>query len=95
MRKLNQEAVAKSEWPASSIPFMQVAVYVMCGGGFLGRSAAEQPGDFYIDSRVGRLPYKKAEIMQAVQTLCTIAQVHGLDVNDLPNMPRFHNMGVL
>jgi len=56
MRHLNQEKVAQSGWGAESIPSMQVAVYVMCGGGFLGRFAAEKPMDFYIDDRVGCLP---------------------------------------
>jgi len=94
MRRLNQEKVAQSGWDAESIPSMQVAVYVMCGGGFLGRFAAEQPMDFYIDDRVGGLPYSREEIYQAVETLKTIAIANGMDPRRLPPVPRFHNMGI-
>lgn len=94
MFKLNQKEVAQSGWKADSIPMMQVAVFVMCGGGHLGRFAAEQPEKFYIDDRVTRLPYPKREIYQAVETLKTIAIANGLDHNKMPEMPRFHNMGV-
>lgn len=101
MRKLDNQAVLDSfkgegtgYWGAETIPHMQVAVYVMCGGGFLGRMAAEQPADFYIDSRCGKLPYKTREIEQAVQVLIIAAGAHGLDPHNMPEMPRFHNMGV-
>jgi len=73
---------------------MQIAVYVMCGGGFLGRMAAEQPADFYIDSRCGRLPYGRREIMQAVQVLVIAAVAHDFDPHHMPLMESFHNMGV-
>ncbi len=94
MRCLNQEKVAQSGWGVESIPPMQTAVYVMCGGGFLGRFAAEQPMDFYIDDRVGCLPYSREEIYQAVETLKTIAVANGMDLHRLPAVPRFHNMGI-
>lgn len=47
----------------------QLAVYVAAGGGFLGRFAAEQPSEFYIDDRVWGLPYKRQQIEQAVKVL--------------------------
>mgnify|MGYP001301314085 CR=1 FL=1 len=94
MRHLNQVKVAQSGWGAESIPSMQVAVYVMCGGGFLGRFAAEQPMDFYIDDRVGCLPYSREEIYQAVETLKTIVIANGMDPHRLLTMPSFHNMGI-
>jgi hypothetical protein len=72
----------------------QVAVYVMCGGGFLGQFAARQPADFYIDSRVGRLPFGRREIGQAVAVLATIAEAKGLDPHHLPPMPDFHACGI-
>lgn len=77
-----------------SIGAMQVAVYVMAGGGFLGRAAAEQPADFYIDSRVTRRPYPVADICRAVEVLATIAKANGLDPHNLPEMPRLHNLSV-
>jgi hypothetical protein len=79
---------------ADSIGAHQVAVYVMCGGGWLGESAARRPAGFYIDDRCGKLPYPRRSIMQAVDTLATIAKANGLDPNNLPEMPRFHNCGV-
>jgi hypothetical protein len=94
MVKLNQEKVKESGWGIDTIPAMQTAIYAMCGGGFLGRFAAEQPGNFYIDTRVGKLPYSKKEIHQAVETLKTIAESNGLDPKHLPEIPRFHNMGI-
>lgn len=94
MKHLNQERVAESEWGAETIPPMQTAVYVMCGGGFLGRFAAERPTDFYIDDRIGQLPYNRKEIYQAVETLKTLAIANGLNPGRLPAMPSFHNMGI-
>lgn len=78
---------------------LQTAVYVMCGGGMLGRSAAEQPGNFYIDNfyiddRVGRLPYKRLEILQAVAVLAAVAKAMGFDPLKMPDMPDFYNCGV-
>lgn len=95
MKKLDQEKVKEnSGFGKESIPFHQVAVYVMCGGGFLGSFAAEQPADFYIDDRMGKLPYKKDEIYQAVRTLVTIAEKSGLDPHSMPRMNGFHNCGI-
>ena len=96
MRKLNQEAVSESakDYWSNSIKAHQTAVFVMCGGGYLGEFAAEQPGSFYIDDRVSRLPYGKKAIYQAVETLCTIATANGLDPKHLPPRPQFHNCGI-
>jgi hypothetical protein len=94
MYKLDQKAVAESGFKADTIPAMQTAVFVMCGGGFLGRFAAEQPEQFYIDMRVSKLPFPKKEIIQAVKTLATIATANGLDSKKMPPMPQFHNMGI-
>ena len=94
MKSLNQESVAESGWGSETIPAMQVAVYVMCGGGLLGHFAAERPVDFYIHDRVGNLPYTREEIYQAVETLKTIAAANGLNLHRLPAMPAFHNMGI-
>ena len=93
MRKLDQKEVQKiaKRWP---IEPLQIAVYVMSGGGFLGRHAAEHPQSFYIDDRVGRLPYLKREICQAVATLVTLAEANGLDPENLPEMLHFHNCGI-
>ena len=77
------------------VPFHQVAVYVMCGGGFLGHFAAEQPADFYIDDRVGRLPFRRSEICYAVRTLAQIAKARGLNPHDLPPLPVLHSFGIL
>jgi hypothetical protein len=81
------------EYP-ERIPPLQVAVYVMCGGGHLGRFAAEQPADFYIDERCGRLPYRRKEIVQAVAVLASIAQGAGLDPHKMPEIPDFHSCGI-
>ena len=71
---------------------LQVAVYVMCGGGFLGKLASEQPADFYIDDRVGRLPYSKSAITQAVEVLRVHAEKEGLDTHNLAGVG-FHTCG--
>lgn len=92
MEKVKDSAL---HWSKDTIPSMQLAVHVMCGGGLLGRFAAEQPADFYIDSRVARLPYSKAAITQAVRCLVAFAETYGLDPHNLPTLPSFHNMGIL
>ncbi len=97
MKKLDLAAVKESDdfyCKSRPIGAHQIAVYVMCGGGFLGRFAAEQPADFYIDDRVGRLPYRRKEIMQAVQVLAVIAEARGLDPRKMPKMPEIHNCGI-
>ena len=73
---------------------LQVAVYVMIGGRMLGQFAAEQPEDFYIDSRVGKLKYNKRSILQAVQVLAIYAKVLEFTKQTMPKMQRFHNCGV-
>ena len=98
MHKLDQTNVLEQAAPyfanEESVKTLQIAVYVMCGGGFLGKSASEQPADFYIDSRVGKLPYGKREIIQAVETLTTLSKAAGFDPHNLPPMPSFHNCGI-
>jgi len=95
MIKIDIEGIKKS---VSSYNYevgpQQIIVYVMCGGGFIGRLAAEQPADFYIDGRVIKLPYPKKQIYQAVKVLSAIAEVKGLDTHNLPKMPVFHNSGI-
>jgi len=63
---------------------LQVEVYVMCGGGMLGKFAATQPSDFYIDARVGRLPFSRRDICQAVEVLKGVAIKLGKDPHSLP-----------
>lgn len=96
MHKLNMVNVRASakEWPCESVGTLQVALYVMCGGGGLGESAAQHPAEFYIDDRCGRLPYSKRAIMQAVAVLIEFAQAHGMDPRRMPRMPEFHRCGV-
>lgn len=80
----------------SQMEQLRVAVFVMCGGGFLGSSAARQPASFYIDARCGRRPYSNTQVRQAVTTLAAYAKVLGLNPNDLgaTNPVTFHNCGV-
>ncbi len=66
----------------------QVKVFCMCGGGFLGRFAAEQPNNFYIDDRVGRLQYAKTSIYKEVLKLNRMAK------EGIGRMPDFHYCGV-
>jgi len=77
-----------------SIGNLQVAVYVMCGGGRIGRFAAEQPADFYIDARVDKLPYSVKAIYQTVKVLAALAEKRGLDPQAMPKLPGFHASGV-
>lgn len=97
MHKIDFAAVKEgaAAWPRYSIRSLQVAVYVMCGGGALGRFAAEQPADFYIDVRVGKLPYSRREIRQAVSVLRILAEAKGLNTHSMPDMPRFRAAGIL
>ena len=94
-KKLDLEKVAASGLCSSEeIAALQVAVYVMCGGGQLGLIAAERPADFYIDQRVGRLPYGKKAIEQAVDCLIVLAEAAGMNPKQLKEMPRFHSCGI-
>lgn len=88
---MSAECAAHWATQAGVIQSMQVALYVMCGGGLLGKSAAEQPGSFYIDERCGRLPYGRRAVKGAVRQLVALAKASGLDPNNLPPMPRFPN----
>lgn len=80
------------------IGHQQIALYVMVGGGMIGRSFAEQPKGAYVDSRVGKRPYSMKEIDQARKILVIMAEVAGYDPNGfnngLPSMPNFHGAGV-
>lgn len=78
----------------AEIPFMQVAVFAACNGGGIGRMAAEQPADFYIDDRFGGLPFNRKIIEQAVNVLKIAAEIAGMDAHNMPKMPIFHNMGM-
>lgn len=81
---------------STKIQAMQVAVYVMCGGGMIGRFAATKPADFYIDDRVSRRPFGLRKIMKAVQALANAAQEEGLKPHDLeegPALVALPNMG--
>jgi hypothetical protein len=75
---------------------LRTAVFVMCGGSLLGRMAASQPKEFYIDMRVGRLPYKRRTIEQAVKVLLAYLEVAGIDPRTLQDKgySDFHNCGV-
>jgi hypothetical protein len=63
---------------------LQIEVYVMCGGGLLGDFAMTQPADFYIGARIGKLPYRKRDIIQAVEVLKGMAIKLGKNPHDLP-----------
>jgi hypothetical protein len=85
--------IAKWWADKNSVPYIQAAVYTMCGGGFLGSSAARCPADFYIDTRCGKLPYTRRRIMTAVKQLVEIATAAGLDPKNLPEI-ELPNLGV-
>lgn len=67
-----------------TIKALQAAAYTMCGGGFVGQLAVLHPRAFYVDARVGKLPYPVKQISKVVETLCVYATVHGLDTDNLP-----------
>jgi hypothetical protein len=60
---------------------LQLAIYILCGGGMLASFAQCQPGQFYIDGRVGKLPGTRAQIYNAVALLCLNATAAGYDIN--------------
>ena len=62
---------------------LQIRIYTMIGGGMLGEFAMTQPADFYIDLRVGRLPYPNRRIYHAVEILHGLALYLGLDASHL------------
>lgn len=75
------------------VPLMQIALFVMVRGGFLGRSYAEQPATAYTDARCGKLPYKAREVETARVHLVEVAKRAGYDPDHLPAMPSMRNMG--
>jgi hypothetical protein len=92
---LKQVAESDTQYRESrELGTLQTVVFVMCGGGMTGRFAAEQPADFYIDDRCGRLPYRRKDIIQAVRVLAAIAEARGLDPHKLPRRPDFHACGI-
>ena len=93
--KLDMALVRESgQHTPERIAALQVAVFVAAGGGLLGRLAAEEPADFYVDARCGRLPYGRRELAQAVEVLATLAEKAGMDPHAMPPMPLFHNAGL-
>lgn len=96
-KKLDPEHVRESirvYWIDTDIAVLQTAIYVACGGGWIGEMHANRPAEAYIDSRVGRLPYSRSEIENMKLVLIAMAEAKGLDPSNLPEMPRFHNCGV-
>jgi len=98
MNELDQSQMdhaTKETWARELIGVHQIAVYVICGGGHLGRWAAENPAAFRMDDSVTRLPYSRDEVSRSVATLSRIAQAHGFNPHDLPCMPLLHSFGFL
>lgn len=67
---------------------LQIAIYVMCGGGMLGKVAATQPGIFTIDTK-RRLPYSQECIRRVTTCLIAVADCLGEDPCnlDMPPLP--------
>ena len=76
------------------IPGTQLALYVMVGGGLIGRFYAEQPEYAYRDTRAGRAPFKTKEVEAMRGALLGLADVCGMDGRDMPRMADFHAAGV-
>jgi hypothetical protein len=98
MNELNQSQIdpaTKETCARELIGVHQIAVYVICGGGHLGRLAAENPAAFRMEDTVRRLPYSRDEVRRSVATLARIAQAHGFNPHDLPCMPLLHSFGIL
>ena len=76
-----------------TLEFLQVMIYVMVGGGMLGRLAMCQPADFYIDLRVGRLPYSQKDISNVVEMIKAVADYLTKDPHKLPE-PDFYGCWV-
>mgnify|MGYP001589640693 CR=1 FL=1 len=89
---INPELVSSELLTKEAIERAQVAVYVMVGGGIIGRFAAESPAEFYVDDRA-TTRYPKGQVVRAVKYLVALAEASGLDPKNMP-MPRFHNLGV-
>ena len=76
-----------------ALEFLQVMVYVMVGGGMLGRFAMCQPADFYIDLRVGRLSYPQKDIFNVIEMIKAVADYLTKDPHNLPE-PNFYGCWV-
>jgi len=89
---LNSSTRAGATWhreiTIAKFQAMQVAVYVMVGGGLIGRMYAEQPADAYIDTRAGRRPYRLDQIEAVRQCLIASCRALGLDPHHV-SMPDF------
>lgn len=73
---------------------LQAALYIMCGGGFLGRSLAESPADNYVDDRCS-IPFSRKAVYNVMQVLTIYAGVLKLDPTKLPGgYFDCHNCGV-
>ena len=68
---------------------LQIAAYVMAGGGFIGEMAAEQPWGFYIDTRVGKRPYSTTKICNMVGCVKVFAETLGFNSTTIPKMKSF------
>lgn len=86
-RKLRIDSDAS--FTLEDVKTLQVMANTMIGGGMLGSFAMGQPADFYIDDRVGKLPYSRRDIMQVVEVLRGAALQNGLDPHHLiaPQIP--------
>ena len=97
MRKLSQEArETQAKWVAEDSERMRTlegAVYTMIGGGWIGGSAISQPSSFYIDDRVGRRPYPKRAIYQAVEILALARKFAGIKEPYDPDV-KLPNLGI-
>lgn len=86
-----KESLPQQNW---DIGTLQTVLYVAVGGGVLGQTFAERPENAYIDSRVGRLPYRQKDIEQIRLALIELAKAKGLNPKKLPKPPEFPNCGV-
>lgn len=82
--ELNVDTDCHIRWTEADLQSAQVAVYVMIGGGMLGAFAMRQPASFYIDTRVGKLPYSRKDIMQVIECIIAACHVLGKDAHNLP-----------
>lgn len=93
--KLREDlALCGEEAIVQELKNLQIAIYVMCGGGLLGKLAVEDPWNFYLDDRTAKLPYKRAEILQSIEVLKVYAKVLEEDINTMPPVSQFHSCGI-
>jgi hypothetical protein len=71
----------------------QVGLYVMVGGGMIGRSHAEQPQGAYVDGRASARPYRMSDIEVALEAFIIEVEEAGMDPNNVPMILPFGNMG--